>query len=238
VLYKRPVLVERGSFRPVTYVNLDMLEGALERFSKDPGVEGEAVVPLMEITMRNLIATAGSGSVDVHDFLARAEVLAACGMSVLISDYFEYYRLAAYLARHTTKKIGIVMGAGSLRELFDEQFYGDLDGGVLESFGRLFKNDLKIFVYPLLEKSGELTTVENLQLVPALRKLYEYLVDRGCIEQLENFHREYLPYFSREILQRIKACDPSWEQMVPSAVAEVIKRNAFFGYQPPVAISA
>jgi len=238
VLYKRPVLVERGSFRPVTYVNLDMLEGALERFTRDPALAGETVVPLMEITMRNLISTAGSGSVDVHDFLARADVLAACGMTVLISDYFEYYRLAGYLARHTNKKIGIVMGAASLRELFDEQFYGNLDGGILESFGRLFKNDLKIFVYPLLEKSGDLTTVQNLEVAAELRKLYEYLVDRGCIEQLENFHREYLPFYSRDILQRIKVCDDSWQQMVPSAVAEVIKRNGFFGYQPPVAISA
>jgi hypothetical protein len=238
VLYKKPVLVERGSFRPVTYVNLDMLEGALERFAKDPAVAGENVVPLMEITMRNLIAATGSGTVDVHDFLARAEVLAACGMTVLISDYFEYFRLAAYLARHTSKKIGIVMGAGSLRELFDEQFYADLDGGILESFGRLFKNDLKIFVYPLLEKSGELTTVQNLEIAPALRKLYEYLVDRGCIASLENFHREYLPFFSREILARIKASDDSWQQMVPAAVADVIKRNGFFGYQPAIAISA
>jgi len=238
VLYKKPVLVERGSFRPVTHVNLDMLDGALERFSREPGVEGESVVPLMELTMRNLIATAGSGSVDVHDFLARADVVAACGKTVLISDYFEYHRLATYLGRHTREKIGIVMGAGSLRELFEEQFYADLDGGILESFGRLFKNDLKLFIYPLLETSGELTTVQTLQVAPGLRKLYEYLVDRGCIEQLENFHREYLSILSREILKRIKACDPSWEQMVPGGVADVIKRNAFFEYQPPVAISA
>ncbi len=238
VLYKKPVLVERGSFRPVTHVNLDMLAGAPARFSREPGVEGESVVPLMELTMRNLIATAGSGSVDVHDFLARADVVAACGKTVLISDYFEYHRLATYLGRHTREKIGIVMGAGSLRELFEEQFYADLDGGILESFGRLFKNDLKLFIYPLLETSGELTTVQTLQVAPGLRKLYEYLVDRGCIEQLENFHREYLSILSREILKRIKACDPSWEQMVPGGVADVIKRNAFFEYQPPVAISA
>lgn len=238
VLYKKPVLVERGSFRPVTHVNLDMLNCALERFSHEPGVEGDSVVPLMEITMRNLMATTASGTVDVHDFLARAEVLAACGTTVLISDYFEYYRLAAYLSRHTKKKIGIVMGAGSLRELFDEQFYADLDGGILESFGRLFKNDLKLFIYPLLEASGELTTVQTLQIAPNLRKLYEYLVDRGCIEQLENYNRDYLSILSREILKRIKACDSSWEGMVPSGVAEVIKRNAFFEYQQPVAISA
>ncbi len=238
VLYKKPVLVERGSFRPVTHVNLDMLGCAVERFAADAGVEAGEVVPLMEITMRNLMATAEANMVDVHDFLARADVLAACGKTVLISDYFEYYRLAAYLARHTQKRLGIVMGAGSLRELFDEKFYTHLNGGILESFGRLFKNDLKLFIYPLLEASGELTTVQTLQVAPNLRKLYEYLIDRGCIEQLQNFQREYLSIYSRDILKRIKKADPSWEQMVPSIVAEVIKRNRFFDYHAPVAISA
>lgn len=228
VLHKKPVLVERGSFRPVTHVNVDMMQCALERFSLDPEV-GDAAVPLMEITMRNLLA-GGSGTVDVHDFLARAEVLAASGYTVLISDYFEYYRLAAYLARHTSKRLGVVMGAGSLRELFDEQFYSHLDGGILESFGRLFKNDLKLFVYPLLDASGEVTTVRTLHVASGLRKLFEYLADRGCIEQLDNYNRDYLHIFSRDILQKIKTCDPSWEAMVPAGVADAIKRNAFFDY--------
>ena len=239
VLYKKPVLVERGSFRPVTHVNVDMMECALERFGQDPDVDASAVVPLMEITMRNLMSTNGSGTVDVHDFLARADVLAASGMTVLISDYFEYYRLAAYLARNTTRKLGVVMGAGSLRELFDEQFYAHLDGGILESFGRLFKNDLKLFVYPLLDRAtGELATVATLDVAPGLRKLYEYLVDRGCIEQLETYNPDYLRIFSRDILQLIKAGDPSWEAMVPGGVAEVVKRNAFFEYRAPLAESA
>ena len=232
VLYKKPVLVERGSFRPVTHVNVDMLECALKRFSKEPGVEGETVVPLMEITMRNLMAANESGTVDVHDFLARADVLAACGMSVLISDYFEYYRLAAYLGRHTKKQIGVVMGAGSLQALFEEHYYADLDGGILESFGRLFKNDLKLFVYPLLDRaSNSLTTVQSLRVAPGLRKLYEYLVDSGCIEQIDDYREEYLSIFSREILTKIKVGDATWESMVPLGVADVIKRQSFFDYR-------
>src|SRR4029079_19602699 len=148
VLYKKPILVERGSFRPVTHVNVDMLRCAHEKFVREPGIESEPVVSLMAITRRNLQAASGgtSGDIDFRDFLARADVLAACGKTVLISDYFEYYRLAAYLARHTQKLIVVVMGAGSLRELFDEQFYTHLNCGILESFGRLFKNDLKLFI--------------------------------------------------------------------------------------------
>jgi hypothetical protein len=229
VLYKKPILVERGSFRPVTHVNVDMLRSAQERFAREPGVEPESVVSLMEITMRNLQA---NGDIDLNDFLARADVLAACGKTVLISDYFEYYRLAAYLARYTRQKIGITMGAASLCDLFDEKYYSQLDGGILESFGRLFKNDLKLYIYPLLnQQTGQLTTVANLQVAAELRKLYEYLVEKGCIEQLDNYNAAHLSTFSRDVIQRIKAGDPTWSDHVPAEVAEVIRRRGFFGHK-------
>ncbi len=236
VLHKRPILVERGSFRPVTHVNVDMLHSAHEKFSHEPEVAGQDVVQLMEITMHNLQAANGhgNGEIDLRDFLARADVLAACGKTVLISNYFEYYRLAAYLARHTKQKIGITMGVASLRDLFDEKFYSQLDGGILESFGRLFKNDLKLYIYPLLERTtGKLTTVDDLEVAPELRKLYEYLVGKHCIEQLDNFNPEYLPIFSRDVIEQIKAGDPTWSEKVPDEVAEVIRRRGFFGCRRP-----
>ncbi len=228
VLYKRSILVERGSFRPVTHVNVDMLRCAYEVFSQEPGVTSEEVIQFTEITMNNLLA--GGGEVDYADFLARVDLLAAVGMTVLISNYFEYYRLAAYLSRYTKKRIGLTMGAASLRELFDEKWYAQLGGGILESFGRLFKNDLKLYIYPLLDPAtGELTAVQNLEVAPNLRKLYEYLVERGCIEQLSNFQDKYLAIFSRDVLQKIGGGDPAWEEMVPTEVAEVIKEHGHFG---------
>src|SRR5262249_34494582 len=140
VLHKKPVLVERGSFRPVCHVNIDMLRCAREEFQKTLA-PGEDVVELAEITMRNLIV---GGQIDYSDFLARADVLSAAGKIVLISDYFQYFRLAGYLRKHSSRPIAITLGAGSLLTLFEEQYYADLDGGILESFGRLFKNDLKL----------------------------------------------------------------------------------------------
>jgi len=228
-LHKKAVLVERGSFRPVTHVNVDMVHAALEKFCEHPAVKGKAVLPLMEITMRNLLA--GGATVDRRDFLARADLLAACGMTVLISDYFEYYRLAAYISWRTKERIGIVLGAASLIELFDEKYYTQLPGGILESFGRLFKNDLKVFVYPLRpHEQAQLTTVENLEVAPELRKLYGYLTDRGSFIQLDNFKPEYLTIFSRDVLKRIASHDETWEAMVPDQVAEIIKKRGFFGY--------
>jgi hypothetical protein len=229
VLYKKAVLVERGSFRPMTHVNLDMIECAHAKFKADPAVADKPVLPLMEITMRNLLA--GGKDVDRRDFLARAELLAACGMTVLISDYFEYYRLAAYLARQTRERIGIVMGVPSLVELFDEKYYTQLPGGTLESFGRLFKNDLKLYIYPLRRKETDnLETIDTVHVAAELRPLYDYLRGRGSFVHLDNFRPEYLSIFSRDVLKRIAAGDETWDEMVPPQVAEIIRKRGFFGY--------
>jgi hypothetical protein len=229
VLRKRPVLVERGSFRPVTKVNIDMINCAKERFSAEPEVDGTQVVELMEITMKNLLA---AGKIDLTDFLARADLLAAVGKIVLISDYFEYYRLAAYLARYTSAPIALTMGVMSLEDLFKEEYYAGLEGGILEAFGRLFTRDLRIYVYPMQDATtGQLTTVDNLQMHVDLQHLYCYLVDRNRLRQLDNFDKSFLHIFSRDVLRRIKDCDASWEGMVPKEIAEVIKQRKYFGYR-------
>jgi hypothetical protein len=228
-LRKKAVLVERGSFRPTTVVNIDMLESALAKFQSDPAVEERSILSLAELTMRNLLA--GGSDVDRRDFLARADLLAACGMTVLISDYFEYYRLAAYIASRTTERIGIVMGVPSLVELFDEKYYTQLPGGILESFGRLFKNDLRIYVYPLQRTVDEqLQTVDNLEVESSLRPLYDYLAMRGSFVPLDNYRPEYLSIFSRDVLRRIAIGDSTWESMVPPEVADLIQQRSFFSY--------
>lgn len=122
------------------------------------------------------------------------------------------------------------MGAASLAELFDDKYYTTLDGGILESFGRLFKNDLKLYIYPLLNReTGELTTVDNLQIADELRTLYTYLIDKGCIEQLDTHDPSHLSTFSREVLKQIQNGDPDWMNHVPPQVAELIQTRGFFG---------
>src|SRR5436309_9684600 len=145
VLYKKPILVERGSFRPVTKVTIDMLNCAQAQFVQEPQVQGEEIVVLMEMTLRNL--TGDGGVIDHKDFLDRVDLLGSLGKTVLISNYARYFRLATYLFRSTKKLIGIVMGVPSLRELFEEKYYTDLEGGILEAVGRLFKHDLRLSVY-------------------------------------------------------------------------------------------
>jgi len=230
-LYKKAVLVERGSFRPPTHVNFDMLECAMMKFKADPSVSEKEIMPIFELTMRNLLA--GGKDVDRRDFLARADLLAACGMTVLISDYFEYYRLAAYLSWRTKERIGIVMGIPSLVELFEEKYYTALPGGILESFGRLFKHNLKLFIYPLLDaKSGTPITKDTMKVAPELVKLFGYLADRGSFVDLDNYNPDVLSIFSRDVLAKIADGDSSWESGVPKEVADLIKSRRFFGYLP------
>jgi hypothetical protein len=229
VFHKKPILIERGSFRPVTLVNIDMLDGARSQFLSDAEVKQEEIVELMEITMNNLLS---SGALDHRDFLARADVINAVGKMVLISNYAEYYKLAGYLQRHTQSRIGLVLGIPNLKELFDVKYYDSLAGGILESFGRLFKNDLKLYVYPFLESSGQLSTLENVWVPEHLKHLFKHLLENRYFEGIGNYHKEYLTIFSRAILAKIRANDRSWEKMVPPEVAQAIMQNCFFGYRP------
>jgi hypothetical protein len=206
------------------------LRCAYEKFTADPTVAGKPVLQVMEITMRNLLAD--STELDRRDFLARADLLAACGMTVLISDFDAYHRLAAYLGWRTDGRIGMVMGVPSLIDLFDESSHADLPGGILESFGRLFKNDLRLYVYPML-RDDEVTTVDNVVVADYLQPLYDYLAGRGSFVHLDSYKPDYLPILSRDVLQRIPTEDTTWESMVPPEVSELIKKRGFFGYHRP-----
>ncbi len=229
VLYKKPILVERGRFRPVTRATLDMLERARAEFVREPQVENEPIVVLMEMTLKNL---AQGGVIDHKDFLDRVDILGSLGQNVLISNYGEFYRLAGYLFRCTKKMIGIVMGVPTLHEIFEEKYYADLEGGILESFGRLFKNELKLYVYPFRDPAtGVVTTADTLQVASNLKHLYAYLMENHYIQGLRDIDERCLPIFSQDILARIKAGDPAWEGMVPDRVAQIIKERRLMGYQ-------
>ncbi|HEY5282546.1 MAG TPA: TonB-dependent receptor [Polyangia bacterium] len=229
VLHHKPVLVLRGTFRPVTKVNVDMLRCARTAFAKAQGTAEENIVEIMEITMRNLLSA--DGALDPRDFLARADVLGAAGKTVLVSDYFEYYRLAGYLRRCTSSAIAIVLGTGALVQLLDEKYYTGLSGGIMEAFGRLFSKEVKLLVYPMLDPAtGKLVTAPTLEVPAGLAKLYGYLLDRGVLVALEDYDPSVLPILSQEVYRRLKAGDSSWEAMVPEEVVRIIKRRGLFGH--------
>jgi hypothetical protein len=137
------------------------------------------------------------------------------------------------LFRYTRARSGMVLGAGTLGELFDESAYADLDGGMLEGLGRLLRNELTVYVYPLLDpKTGTLTTADSFDPGERWRGLYDSLVKRGSIQKLDNYTPEYLPIFSKDVLELIRRGDPSWERLVPPEVAGVIRDGRALGFRP------
>ena len=228
-LYKKAILVERGSFRPVTKVTVEMLAAALAQFVQEPGVAGQVPTVLMEMTLKNLSA---EGKINHQDFLDRVDMLSTLGHPVLISNYGEFHRLAAYLFRYTKMPIGFVMGVPTLRELFEEKYYQELEGGILESFGRMFRNDLKLYVYPLKDaQNGAIITAGNLRVVPHLRHLYLYLTENNHIVGLRDIDERSLSVFSRDVLQLIERGGAGWEEMVPTKVSQLIKQRHLLGYK-------
>jgi hypothetical protein len=247
VLHKKAILVERGSFRPVTHVNVDMIACATAQFVQEPAVKGKEVVVLMEITMNNLLS---EGALDARDFLSRVDLLADIGFTVLISNYSEYYRLTSYFRRYTKEMIGIAIGINNLLEIFNEKYYDNLEGGILESFGRLFRNAVKLYVYPMSSeayhryiiessKTGAaaqsaapniLITAKNVRVVDHLASLYAHLLENRFIGNIVGFDTNILGIFSRDALKKIRDHDLQWESMVPEPVAVAIKGRGLFGH--------
>jgi hypothetical protein len=233
VFYKKAILIERGSFRPVTYATNDMLDCARRQFLRESRCSERDLVVLMEMTLENLLS---EGQLDHADFLARVDILGALGRTVLVSRFGEYYRLAGYLARYTNKMVGLVMGVPSVLEIFDEKYYLNLEGGILEALGRMFKSGLRLFVYPMIdEATGKLVKATELKVASNLSALYRYLIDNQLIREIVDYNPEYLRIYPPDALARLQAGDSSWEKMVPPEVTQIIKEREFFGYRRPVA---
>ena len=229
VLHKRPILVERGSFRPATKLTLDLLERARARFLEEPSVAGQEPVVLAEMTLRSLMP---GNDVGHADFLARADILRALGLDVLISRFEPYYELAEYLAGYTDRLIGMAVGLPSVRQIADEHYYTDLPGGVLEAAGRLFKRSVKLYVYPTRDAvSGQVHSVEDAAIPAPWHHLRDLLLEIGRIEPIRHFAEEYLSIRTPDVLARIEGGDESWEAMVPAVVAATIKTRRLFGYR-------
>lgn len=228
VLYKKNILTIRGSFRPVTKVNLDMMQNGYNAFIKENKVDPDNVLLLFEITLSNLKM---EGDIDEKDFLDRADILCSLGHTVLISNYRKYYKLIEYFSNFTSNRMGLILGVNNLLEIFDNKYYLNLNGGILEAFGILFTRDLKIYLYPYQPTvNDDLLTSENIPITKKLIPLYDYLVKNRKIRDLE-FDKSALQIFSRDILSKIKNNESDWVDGVPKGVDQIIKDKKLFGYK-------
>jgi hypothetical protein len=229
VLYKKNILALRGSFRPVTRVNMDMYEKSLQMFLEENKVEKENTLVVFEITLSNLRS---DGEIDERDFMDRAELLCSLGQTVMISNFQEYYKVVEYFSNYTKARMGLAMGVSNLVDVFDEKYYRHLSGGILEAFGKLFYRDLKVFLYPMKDEHGVVINSENLKVHPRMKELYKFFKFNGKVVDITDFDEHDLEIFSREVLKMISKGKPGWESMLPKGIAEMIKRDNLFGYDP------
>jgi len=228
VLYKKNILALRGSFRPVTKVNVDMYEKAHKMFLNEKTVEKDKTHVIFEITLSNLRA---HGDINERDFLDRAELLCSLGHNVMITNFQEYYKLVEYFSEFTKKRMALSMGVYNLIQIFDEKYYRHLSGGILEAFGKLFFKDLKVYLYPLKDKeNGEIITSETLKVHPRMKELYKFFKYNGKMLDIKDYDPQILDIFSRNVLQMIAEGKDGWEEMIPEKVADIIKDHRLFGY--------
>ncbi len=229
-LYKKNVIVLRGRFRPVTHVNVDMLLTSRRHFRHEEDVDKTRIVMLTELTLNDL---SPDGNIDEKDFLYRADIICSLGQNVLVSNYFEYYRLVDYLSKITKgRKTGLVMGIFALQKVFDEKTYVNLRGGILECFASLFGSNIKLYIYPALRKDNSLFTLKVFEgeLPDNLRGLFRYLMDNNKMEDIDDANVNNLNIISDNVLAMIRKGEPGWEKFVPHKVEEAIKEHGLFDY--------
>jgi len=229
LLYKKNVLTIRGSFKPVTRLNVDMIEQGFEAFKKAEDVTDDNSIVLAEISLndpygKDLMVPEG-------DLIARVRLLNSLGYSVMVSDYTRYFSLRAYFRQFTAMQIGIVLGMINIKEIFDEEKYVGVEGGLLEGFGKLFPDNTRLFVYPEINDQGELRDFTSLQIEPKLRYLYKHLLENQYIFGIDCSDTELLKIYSREVLKQLPQGRGDWENSVPTDTAERIVRNKLFGYR-------
>jgi len=226
LLYKKNILALRGSFRPVTKVNIDMLEKSQELFCTIPKVAKANTEIIFEITLENLKAY---GDIDEKDFLARAELIGSLGHIVMISKFKEYYKLVEYFDKYTKSRIALSMGVNSLVDIFDEKYYRQLSGGILEAFGKLFFKNVQVYLYPMKDpNTGDIINSDNLIVSEQMKDLYKFFKHNNKLTDIEDYDEASLSIYSREVLQMIANDTQGWEAMLPEGIADIIKKNQLF----------
>ncbi len=227
-LYRKSVMVVRGSFRPITLVNEDMLKAGYHQFRESEGIDPAKSFLLTELTLDNLQASA---ELNERDFLHRATLLNALGQTVVISNYGRYSDLINYLSLYKVSPVGIVLGVNELLQLISQRYLDNQDGRLLAAFGEIFTRNVKLYVYPAQQEgSADLMNAQNVPIPEGVKFLYKHLIDSGQIVDIDNFHPENLHIYSTNVLNMIKSGEEGWEQLVPEKVAALIKERNLFEY--------
>ena len=227
ILRKDNTLVIRGSFKPPTKVTVDMIEGAKLQFIQEEGVDPDSVHVVTELTLYE--SPNGDISKD-EDFLARVDLMNSLGYTVLVSDYFRFFRLRSFLRRYNKDALAVALSVLDFDALFDEKYYSGLEGGILEAMGKLFSDNTYIYIYPSMV-DNKLTTLENVSVSDEQKYLLKHLISNGKMSAISTYNEENLHISSNQVFKKIDSKDKSWKKEVPKDIKDLIIDNKLFGYQ-------
>ncbi|MBY0515528.1 MAG: hypothetical protein K2P81_01375 [Bacteriovoracaceae bacterium] len=227
-LYKKDVLLVRGSYRPPTLVSMDMIKTGQTGFAQATKIPASEVLTVAEITISTL--QEDGEEIANEDFLARVELLCALGQKVLISNFAQYYRLTQYLEKFRARHVGLVLGVYNFKQIFDDE-YTNVTGGRMGAMGQLFAPNVHVFVYPYMSQDKkEFLKMENLTVKSELQHLYEHVKASGKLHDIKDFKEEWLHIYSRKVLNMIIGNEEGWEKLVPESVAKTINEKCLFGH--------
>ncbi|HON18520.1 MAG TPA: hypothetical protein PK990_05045 [Salinivirgaceae bacterium] len=224
LLYKKNVLLLRGSFRPPTYVHFDMLKTGFALMRKELNANKENSIILCEITLNNLLK---SQDFNEKDYLDRVDLLNSMGQNVLISNFQQFHQVSQYICSTKINSLRLVLGANILQKVFDETYYKNLRGEILEAMGRLFSNKVKLYVYPFIQ-NNRLIQSQNLDFPSNLKHLYQYLIDQQLIIDIIGAKQSILTIRSEEALRLMREDNPEWKVMVPVFIQRKIEGQSLF----------
>jgi hypothetical protein len=227
-LYKKNILIARGSYRPPTFVNMDLMRTGIDNFSKDTKCKPAEISNLAEITISNLNS---AGEYAHEDFLARVDLLSSINQPVLITNFHQYFKLSTYLQRFKPKNIAIVLGAYNFMQIFDNE-YNQATGEILEALGMLFRPNVCIYLYPYKEENqnDELINLNSVSVADDKKPLLEYVKSTEKVKDLIGVDDNNLHIYSRKLLKMITSGEEGWEKYVPEEISKTINEKCLFGH--------
>lgn len=230
MLYKKNVFVIRGHFRPLNNLGLDIINHSLDIFKQDEEYEEGNTISFCEISLRNL-KKGTETRFDETDFLNRVDLLNAMGQCVMISNFRRYFRLVEYFDQFKLLKLRFVMGTPTFMKVMDEEFYTDLRGGLLEAMGRLFIQNIKLYIYPSVGRTQEKVVFpRDMDLPENVVHLLKYLENKDKILRLESANSEYHCITNRMVDELIECGSPELGDYIPQKILEIILDKGLFGY--------
>lgn len=227
-LYKKNLLVVRGSYRPPTLRTIDRLQTSSQQFLKEKDLSDRGTEIISEITLKDL---SFEQEVDNDDYLDRVELLNTIGQKVMVTNCNEYKKLINYLMKYRISKLGIVIGAKGLLEIIHSKFTRNKEGRLLVSFGEIFTRNVRVYIYPSPSlDTNSLLNCRNIDIPEGMKYLYQHILDNRHVVDIEDFDISVTSISSFEVRQMIQNKNNEWIRYVTPEIKEIIQTKQFFGY--------